>query len=112
MPVAKRNILTLSIAAAAAFAEHLAVGQDGNLAGAGLKMFGIGTTAGEAGVQLAVDVQGTTEATAGAAIAKDADLQVGAGGKLITKAAGVTVARAMSAAAADGDKIEILLLPQ
>jgi len=111
MPANKVQLLTLSIAATADFNEHLAVSQAGALAVAAGKMFGVATTDGETGVQLAVDVLGTSVAVAGAALAKDADLEVGANGKLVTKAAGVTVARAMQAAGADGDQIEVLLLP-
>jgi len=111
MPVSKISLLTLTVAAAANFSEHLAVGHDGNLAGSGLKMLGVATTDGETGVLLAVDVLGTTEGTAGAAIAAGADVQVGSAGKLITKAAGVKVGVALTAAGADGDKIEVLLTP-
>jgi len=111
MPANKYSILTLPVLAAAVIAENLAIGQDGNLATAAGKMFGISTELSEVGVQLPVDVLGTTVATAGAVVAKDADLEVGAGGKLVTKAAGIVVARAMQAAGADGDKIEVLLLP-
>jgi len=111
MPANKVQLLTLSIAATADFNEYLAVSQAGTLAAAGAKMFGLATTNGEINVQLAVDVLGTSVAIAGAAIAKDADLEVGVNGKLVTQAAGITVARAVQAAAANGDQLEVLLLP-
>ena len=54
---------------------------------------------------------GTAVVTAGAAIAKDAAVEVGTAGKAVTKSTGVTVARALQAAAADGDRIEVMLIP-
>jgi hypothetical protein len=42
--------------------------------------------------------------TAGGAITAGSDVEVGAGGKFVTKATGVAVAKALSGAGADGDK--------
>ena len=92
--------------------EHQAIGYDGNVATAAATMQGLAQTDAASGEQVAVDVQGTGIAIAGAAIAVGADLEVGAAGKLVTKAAGVSVGRALQAAGADGDLIEIMLLPK
>lgn len=108
----KHVLYTLSVAAAAAFNADLAVGFDGNLAGAGLAMKGIADVDAEAGVLLTVDVMGTSVCTAGAAFAKDVELEVGAGGKLVAKTTGIVVARSLEAATGDGDKVEVLLLPK
>lgn len=111
MPATKYSLLTLSIAAAAALAENQAVGYDGNVATAAAAMKGLATSDAAAGEQVGVDVLGTSIAIAGGVVADGAALEVGAGGKLVTLAAGVEVARALQAAGADGDLIEVMLLP-
>lgn len=60
------------------------------------------------GQQIPVGVAGAILVTAGGAIAQDAEVQTDAAGKAITKAAGVSLGRALDAAAADGDVIRIL----
>lgn len=111
MPATKHPIYTDSIEAAAAIAENQAVGWDGNVASAVGAMKGLATHDADAGEFMAIDRLGTSIAIAGGAIAEGAELEVGAGGKLVTKAAGITVARAEQAASADGDRIEVYLLP-
>lgn len=107
----KISLLTLSIAAAVVLtAERFATGT-GAVATAGGRAFGVTQTAGAIGDVVAVDVMGTAVVTAGAAIAKDAAVEVGTAGKAVTKSTGVTVARALQAAAADGDRIEVMLIP-
>jgi len=108
----KRVLYTLTVVAAANFAANLAVGFDGALASAGAPIKGMADVDGETGVPLTVDVMGSSIATAGAAFVKDAELEVGAAGKLITKTTGIAVARSLEAATADGDKVEVLLLPK
>ena len=54
---------------------------------------------------------GTGIVVAGGAIAKDAYVEVGAAGKAITQDTGAAVAVALQAATADGDRIEVLLIP-
>lgn len=113
MPALKNPILTLSVAAAALVLEHRAVGQDGNYAAPGTAAFGVTTEDAPAiGTHVGVDLLGTTIVTAGAAIAKNTLLEVGVDGKLITKTTGIEVARAMQLAGADGDKLEVFLLPK
>ena len=108
----KHVLMTLSVMATAAFVADRAVGYDGSLASEGSAMQGIADTDAEVGDMLAVDVLGSSVCTAGAAFAKGAELQVGTAGKLITKAGGIGVARALEAAVADGDKVEVFLLPK
>ena len=112
MPASSVPILTLTVVAAAALSEHQAVGYDGNVATAAATMQGIASYDAVAADQVAIDVAGTAVAIAGAAVAVGADLEVGAAGKLVTKAAGVSVGRALQAAGADGDLFEIMLLPK
>ena len=111
MPAQNIALLTLSVAASAAHPEHLAVSMAGALSGAGAIILGITTELAVSGKQVPVVVLGTAVATAGAAVAAGAELEATAAGKLITKATGIVVARALQAAAADGDKFEVLLVP-
>lgn len=112
MPALKISILTLSVLAIATVTENLAIGYDGDVASAAGAMKGINTFDVVSGEQASVDVLGTSIATAGAAIADGAELEVGANGKLVTKTAGVVVARALQPASADGDLLEVFLLPK
>jgi hypothetical protein len=57
------------------------------------------------------DVLGTTVVVAGAAIAAEQLVEVGADGRAVPHAAGVAVARAKQDATANGDRIEVFLLP-
>lgn len=107
----KIAVLTLSVVAAANLEANRAVGQNGNYASQGDHCLGMTDSAGAIGENTAVDVLGTSYATSGAAITVDQLLQVGTDGKLIPKASGKAVARAMSAASGADETIDILLLP-
>lgn len=63
------------------------------------------------GQLIPVTVMGTAIVSASAAIAKDALVEVAANGQAVTRSAGVAVGRALQAAAAAGDRIEVLLFP-
>lgn len=112
MPATKIPLLTLAVVLAADVGEHIAVTKAGALPAAGARIFGVLDYEGVIGDSVAADTIGTTIGTAGAAIAEDAELEVTAAGKFITKAAGIVVGKAMQAAAADGDKLEVFLLPK
>ena len=58
-----------------------------------------------------VAVIGTAVVTAAGPLAIDDRIQVGADGKATVLAGGTAVAVALQAASADGDRIEVLLLP-
>lgn len=109
----KIALLTLSVAATALITAERFMGFGGATAAAGAGAYGVATTDGAIGDLVATDVQGTTIVTAGAPIAAGALIEVGANGKAITKNAGITVARAApgASAAADGDRIEVILIP-
>lgn len=106
----KISLLALSVIAAAAITAERFVTGTGAVAGAGARALGVAQTSAASGEIFAVDVIGTAVITAGGVIAKDAAIEVGTAGKGITKSSGVTVARALQAAAADGDRIEVLLI--
>ena len=72
---------------------------------------GFTQTSGAVGDRVPTTAGGTAIAIAGAAIAIGAALEVvGATGQLVTKTTGVTVARALTAAAAAGDQVEVLVI--
>lgn len=108
----KVPLLTLSVVAAALVAADRFITGAGVYPAAGAGARGVAATdAAAIGDLVPVDVLGTSVVTAGAAIAKDAKVQIGTDGKVITLAAGVAVGVALEAAASDGDKIEIFLIP-
>lgn len=109
--ISKRPILTLTVIALADTAAFVAIDVDGSVASSASAMLGVSDTNAYEGDELAVDVIGTTTALAGAAITQGALVQVGSNGKFITKAAGKTVGRALSAATGDNGKFEMLLIP-
>ncbi|MFD2754285.1 capsid cement protein [Comamonas terrae] len=106
-------ILTLTVPADGALAAERFVTKAGAYPAAGGTVFGVGRTSARAkGDLVPVDVLGTTIVEAGAAITDDAPLMVDAEGRVVPLTAGkVGVARAMGAAAAAGDRIEVLLTP-
>jgi hypothetical protein len=111
MGTQKITVLTLTIKSTGAIAKKRAVTYAGAQAGAAVAILGIadyGATA--AGEYVTVDVQGTSIATSGAAVALGAALETDASGRLVTKSAGVTVARALEAATAADQNFEVLLL--
>jgi len=112
--MAKGNfaVLTIGVIAVAAIGQNRAISAAGNVAAAGGNAVGFTNTgAAAAGERLPVTALGTALATAGGAIALGAAVEVGAAGKVVTKAAGITVGRALTAAVADGEQIEVLVIP-
>jgi len=103
-------LLTISVIATTALTQARAVTGVGALPAAAGRCLGVARTSGAIGDRVPVDVDGTSIAEAGAAIAVDAALELDATGRFITKASGVTVARALSAATAAGQMIEVLLI--
>lgn len=111
--MAKANIaiLTLGVVAAGAIAQNNAVTAAGAVATAAGNAVGFANTGAALGERVPVTALGTALATAGAAITAGAAVEVGAAGKVVTHSAGVAVARALTAAGADGDTIEVLIIP-
>jgi len=106
-----RSILTLATTATDAItAGRFVIGAGTHAVAAGVAR-GVAVTDGAIGDLVPTDVLGTAVVTAGAAIAANALLEVGAAGKAVTKAAGVTVAVALAAAGAADEPIEVLLIP-
>ena len=103
-------ILTLTEVAAATITEGQAVAVGGTVAAAGGNALGIAGADASAGESVPVVVLGTAQATAGAAVSKGAALEVNGSGQLITATTGTVVGRALEAASAAGDTIEVLLI--
>ena len=101
-------ILITSIAALAALPRLRFVGLDGDVASAGAKALGVAEVDAALGEQTSVSTHGILLVTAGAAIAAKAEVEVGADGKAVTKAAGISNGYALDEALADGDTIRIV----
>jgi len=107
-----RPLLTLSVALAGNAAAHRFITPAGAPAGANANTLGVARTAGAGGDAVPVDVLGTTIVEAGAAFAAGTTLKVDAAGRAIAWAtAGARVAVALQAAGAEGDRVEVLLIP-
>lgn len=104
------SILSLTVVATAAITTNTLVTIGGAVAAAAGTALGVADTAAAIGQAVSVSVVGTALVTAGAAIAAGAAVEVGAAGSAVTRVTGVTVGRALSAAAAAGDLVEILLI--
>lgn len=107
----KFSILTLSLAATAAITAERFITAAGAHPSSGGNATGVSVTSAAIGEVFAADATGTSIVTAGAPITKGAYVQVGTAGKAITQTTGIAVGQALQAAAADGDRIEILLIP-
>lgn len=105
------SILCLPLTATAVLTAERFVTGTGAVAAAGANTLGVTRSNAQIGEDVPVDVLGTAIVTAGAAIAQGASIEVGTAGKAITANAGKVVARALQAAAADGSRIEVLLIP-
>jgi hypothetical protein len=104
------SVLDLSLVAAVAIVSNTFVAQGGVVATAASNALGVADTNAAIGQAVKVAVLGTAVVLAGGAIAAGVAVEVGADGTAVTKAAGVTVGRALNAAAA-GDFVEVLLIP-
>lgn len=105
----KIPLLTLAVVATVALEAERAVTRAGAYPVAAADAFGMATTAGAIGDRVPADIIGTTIATAGGAFSDGGELEVGTDGKLIAKSTGIAVAVALQDAAADGDRVEVLL---
>lgn len=107
------NTLVVGLTAGAALAQYQPVQASGAAATAAGNAIGFATTAAASGARVTVAAGGTAIAIAGGAITAGAAVEVGTTvTKVVTKSAGIAIGRALTAAAADGDLIEVLLIPQ
>lgn len=111
MAALQHAILSVGVTLAAAVTEGQAVTAAGIVAGAGLNALGFAQSAGAIGARISLTSLGIAKAIAGAAIAAGSAVELNATGQVITKAAGVAVGRALTAAAALGDEVEVFVIP-
>jgi len=106
-------LLTISRTSTAAVAQYQPVLASGAVAAAAGNAVGFAQAAvAAAGALFPVVVAGTTKAIAGAAIAVGALVEVHTTvTQVVTKSAGVSIGRALTAAANAGDEIEVLIIP-
>lgn len=110
MAVASIPILVNGVVATGVLTQYAAVTGAGVVATAAGRALGFAQTGAIVGERCPIVTEGTAVAIAGAAIVVDAAVEVGTGGQVVTKSAGVTVGRAMTAAAAAGEQIEVLVV--
>lgn len=112
MAVSSIPVLTVGVTATAALEQFRAVSPTGGYAADAGNALGFTTMAVANGGRASVVSLGTAIGTASAAISAGALVEVhSTAGKLRTKTSGVAVGRALTAAAADGDQIEVLIIP-
>lgn len=111
MAASNISLLTLGIIAAATITQNQAITAGGAVASAAGNAIGFANTGGASGQRIPTTALGTAIATAGAAITAGSLVEVGTAGKVVTKSAGIAIGRALAAAAADGDQIEVLIIP-
>jgi hypothetical protein len=104
-------MLNLGVTASAVIAINQAVSHAGGVAAAGANALGFAQLDAASGTRVTVTAGGTAVAIAGAAITAGAAVEVGTQGRVITRASGVTVGRALTAATAAGDQVEVLVIP-
>jgi hypothetical protein len=105
-------LLTLGVVLTGTVAQFGPVTAAGAPATAAGNAVGFSRVAGVSGERVPVDALGTAIAVAGAAIAAGALVEVHTTvSQVVTKSAGVAIGRALTAAAAAGDQIEVLLIP-
>ena len=114
MAIANVSLLTISRTSAAALAQYQPVQATGVAAAAAGNAVGFcQTTVPAAGALYPVIVEGTSIAVAGAAIAVGALVEVHTTvTQVVTKAAGIAIGRALTAASAAGDLVEVLIIQQ
>lgn len=106
-------LFSITLVAPSAVLAHRFVDWSGAVADANDASPGVSDYAAAEGDAYRVNVLGTAKVTAGGVIAAGGEVKVGADGKAVaTGGSGTTIARAITAAGADGDLIEVLLLPK
>ena len=110
MAVAALELMVLSVTATVALLPNRYTTILGALPTAGGNAFGPTATAAAIGQRVGVSVIGTARVEAGAVVAVGAAIEVDALGRGITRATGVTVGRALTAATVAGQLIEVLLI--
>ena len=107
----KTQLLTLTVMATAAITANTFISWSGTAPFAGDNPMGVACTDAQIGDAVACDVFGTTLVRAAGPIGINELIEVASGGRAAGLSSGIPVARALQAAAAADDLIEVLLLP-
>lgn len=112
MAASNTAVLTIGLTASAAIAQYQPVTAAGAACTAAGNAVGFAQATTASGARMPVVALGTTIAIAGAAITAGALVEVHTTvTQVVTKSAGVSIGRALTAAGAAGDQIEVLLIP-
>ena len=113
MAASSVSLLTVGVTAAAALTAFRAVTEGGVVPAAAARCLGFVQQPVNNGDRAPVVVLGTVQAEAGAAIAANAQVELDASGRVVTKSAGTAVGRLLPGytASAAGDIVEIMLIP-
>ena len=111
MAASSTNTLVLSVVATAALTQFRGVTAAGAAAAAAGNALGLAQQGAAIGEACPVVALGTAIGEAGAAIAVGALLEYDASGRVITRSAGAIIGRALTAAGAAGDQVEVFLIP-
>jgi len=106
MAYTKQVAISTTVEATSAVDPMLLCGFGGTYPAAGAAALGVFADSAATGDSVAVDL-GIIPVEAGGAITAGAEVQAGTNGKVIAKAAGIVVGRALDTATADGDIIRI-----
>ena len=110
MAAASFETFVHSVVATAALTNARAVSALGALPAVSARCLGFAKFDAAIGGRVSVAVTGSTVAEAGAAVPIGSALELDALGRVIVRATGVQVGSALTAAAAAGDRIEIVLI--
>lgn len=102
-------LAAMSVLASTALTKHRFATTAGAVPASGAFCPGVANANYDIGEQAGLDTHGIIVVEAGAAVAADAAVQTDASGRAITLAAGVSLGRALDAAAAAGDFIRVKL---
>lgn len=111
MAASSTNTLVLTVIAMAALTQFRGVTIAGALPAVNATALGIAQNGGAIGDAVPVVALGTAIAEAGAAIAVGAQLGYDASGRVVTWTTGPVIGRALTAAGAAGEQVEVFLIP-
>lgn len=106
-----KGLLAIGVVATAALTADRFCTLVGAVPAGGAAGCGVAHSDAAIGDRIAVEVAGVYQVVAGAAVAINALVETDAQGRAVTKSAGTTLGRALEAATAAGDVIEVLLFP-
>lgn len=106
-----QGVCPITINASGAIVSHRFVGTNSAQAGAAANTLGVAGYDGADGDATTIDTLGVVSVEAGAAVAIGDLIETDASGRGITRTAGPIVARSLDAAAAAGDFVRCVLIP-